>query len=137
MVTTYNLFISHSWRYSEAYENLVALLKKRQYFAFRDYSVPLDDPIHDAPNTTALRQAISNHMQPCHVVLISAGVYATYSKWINIEIDLAKKGFTKAKPIIAIRPWGSERISAPVRAAADKIVGWNTESIVSAIRELG
>ena len=137
MVTTYNLFISHSWRYSDAYERLVALLKKRQYFEFRDYSVPLNDPIHNAPNTTALRQAISNHMQPCHVVLIMAGVYATYSKWINIEINLAKNGFSRAKPIIAIRPWGAEHISVPVSAAADTIVGWNTESIVRAIRELG
>ena len=76
-------------------------------------------------------------MAPCHVVLILAGVYATYSKWINVEIDLAKKGFTHGKPIIAIRPWGSQRISQPVKDAADRIVGWNTESIVAAIRELG
>ena len=75
-------------------------------------------------------------MMPCHVVLILAGVYATYSKWINIEIDLAQQGFTRAKPIIAIRPWGSERISERVRLAASKVVGWNTESVVRAIRDL-
>ena len=50
-------------------------------------------------------------MMSCHAVIILAGVYATYSKWINIEIDLAEEGFTYAKPIIAIRPWGSQRIS--------------------------
>ena len=137
MVTTYNLFISHSWRYSDAYERLVALLKARPYFDFHDYSVPPDDPIHDAPNDTALRKAIRDQMQLCHVVLVLAGVYATYSKWINIEIEIAKKGFTKSKPIVAIRPWGAEHTSRTVTAAADKIVGWNTESIVSAIRELG
>ena len=136
-MNTYNLFISHSWRYSDAYDRLVDLLKERPYFAFQNYSVPPDDPIHDADNDTELRREILNQMRPCHVVLILAGVYATYSKWINIEIDLAKEGFTTAKPIIAIRPWGAERISVPVSAAADEIVGWNTESIVSAIRELG
>ena len=136
-MNTYNLFISHSWRYSDAYDRLVDLLRARPYFAFQNYSVPPDDPIHDAGNDTELRREILNQMRPCHVVLILAGVYATYSKWINIEIDLAKVGFNKSKPIIAIRPWGAERISAPVSAAADKIVGWNTESVVSAIRELG
>ena len=134
---TYNLFISHSWRYSNEYNRLVALLKERPYFGFQNYSVPPDDPIHNANNDTQLRREILNQMRPCHVVLILAGVYATYSKWINIEIDLAKKGFSNAKPIIAIRPWGADRISATVSAAADKIVGWNTESVVSAIRELG
>ena len=29
---TYNLFISHSWAYSDAYEKLVNLLDKRPYF---------------------------------------------------------------------------------------------------------
>lgn len=75
-------------------------------------------------------------MAPCHVVLILAGIYASYSKWINIEIELAGMNFSDPKPIIAIAPWGSERISKPVRAAADRIVRWNTESIVKAIRDL-
>lgn len=75
-------------------------------------------------------------MAPCHVVLILAGVYATYSKWINIEIELAEMDFSYSKPIIAIAPWGSERISEPVREAADRIVRWNTESIVKAVRDL-
>ena len=72
----------------------------------------------------------------CHVVIILAGVYATYSKWINIEINLAKNGFAQAKPVIAIKPRGNERISEPVSRAADRIVGWSTESVVKAIREL-
>lgn len=133
---TYNLFISHSWGYSDQYDRLVNLLRERGYFAFRNYSVPPDDPIHSAGTDAQLRQAIRNQMTPCHVVLILAGVYATYSKWINIEIDLALAGFTYAKPIVAIRPRGSERISEPVQQAADRIVGWNTESVVGAIREL-
>ena len=57
-------------------------------------------------------------MTRCHVVIILAGVYASYSKWINIEIDLAEDGFSTSKPILAIRPWGAERISQTVRDAA-------------------
>ena len=133
---TYNLFISHAWRYADQYDRLVTLLSERRYFAFRNYSVPPDDPIHGASTDAQLRQAIRNQMTPCHVVIILAGVYATYSKWINIEINLAEEGFTYAKPIIAIRPRGSQRISERVRLAADRIVGWNTESVVGAIRDL-
>ena len=133
---TFNLFISHSWSYSDSYLRLVRLLRARGYFSFRDYSVPRNDPVHNAGTDARLRAAIRRHMAPSSVVIILAGVYATYSKWINIEIDLAQDGFENAKPILAIRPRGNQRISATVSEAADEIAGWNTESIVKAIRRL-
>jgi len=70
-------------------------------------------------------------MQPVSCVLILAGVYASYSKWINIEIELAQQ---LGKKIMAIEPWGSEKTSATVKNAADKIVKWNADSIVDTIR---
>ena len=74
-------------------------------------------------------------MRPCHVVVILAGVYATYSKWIDAEITLAQ-AFRTSKPILAVRPRGNTRISQSVRDAADELVNWNTASIVAAIRRL-
>lgn len=132
----YNIFISHSWSYGSNYSNLVNLLRQSSGFIFKDYSVPKDDPIHNTNNDAQLRQAIRDQMGPCSVVIILAGVYATYSKWINEEIALAKTGFYKAKPTIAVRPRGNERISQTVRDAADRLVGWNTQSVVRAIREV-
>jgi len=129
-----NLFISHSWSYGDAYEKLVALLDAAPNFLYRNYSVPKDDPVHNAPNVEALYKAIKNQMVFCDVVLIMAGKYATYSKWIQREIQIAKRDFDK--PIVAIRPWANEQISSVVSDAADRLVGWNTSSIVSAIREL-
>ncbi len=127
----YNLFISHSWNYSDAYEKLVNLLNAKTYFNYKNYSVPKNDPIHNAPYEYQLKEAIRKRMQPASCVLIMAGVYSTYSKWINIEIELAK---SMNKKIIAIEPWGSEKTSRTVKDAADVIVGWNTDSIVNAIR---
>lgn len=133
---TYNLFISHSWAYSDAYDKLVNLLDARSYFRYSNYSVPKDDPLHTIGTDKALYAAIKGKMTPCSVVLILAGIYASYSKWIDKEIQIAQTEFSNSKPIIAIEPWGSERTSVKVKEAANKIVGWNTESIVSAIREL-
>ena len=83
-----------------------------------------------------LRAAIRQQMAPCGVVLILAGVYATYSKWIDEEVTLAQRGFLLPKPIVAIRPWGNERVSQRVRNAATRVVGWNADSVVTAIRDL-
>ena len=129
-----SLFISHSWAYSDIYEKLVALLDAAPRFLYRNYSVPKNDPIHNAPNVDALYAAIKQQMAFCDVVLIMAGKYATYSKWIQREIQISKTDFRK--PIVAIRPWASEQVSSVVRDAADRLVNWNTTSIVSAIREL-
>lgn len=127
----YNLFISHSWAYSDAYEKLVNLLNAKTYFNYKNYSVPKNDPIHNAAYEYQLKEAIRKRIQPTSCVLIMAGVYSTYSKWINIEIELAK---SMNKKIIAIEPWGSEKTSRTVKDAADVIVGWNAASIVNAIR---
>lgn len=136
MGKTYNLFISHSWSYSDAYEKLIALLDNDSNFSYKNYSVPKDDPINNATTDKALKDAIKNQMQYASVVLILAGVYSTYSKWIDKEIDLAQNGFSTPKKIIAIEPWGSEKTSTKVKNAADKIVKWQTSSIVNAIKEL-
>lgn len=128
---SYNLFISHSWTYGDAYDRLVEMLDANPYFIYKNYSVPQNDPIHNARYDYQLKEAIKRQMQPASCVLILAGVYATYSKWINIEIELAQQ---MGKTIIAIEPWGSEKTSTKVKSAADKIVRWNTDSIVSAIR---
>lgn len=128
----YNLFISHSWSYSDQYEKLVALLDNAEDFEYKNYSVPKDDPIHNANNAKELKEAIRKQMQPVSCVLLLAGVYATYSKWINIEIELAQE---MGKKIIAIEYWGSQYTSKVVKDAADVIVKWNTKSIVNAIKE--
>ncbi len=127
----YNIFISHSWSYSDYYDKLISLLDSESSLYYRDYSVPKNDPIHNANNDRELRAAIKNQMQHASCVLILAGVYSTYSKWINIEIDLAQE---MGKRIIAIEPWGSERTSTVVKSNANKVVKWNTSSIVNAIK---
>lgn len=121
----YNLFISHSWTYSDDYERLKSLLENRGYFSFRKYSVESDEPKN---NWTE----IENNIKWSSIVVVIAGVYASYSPSIKREIRLAKRHF---KPTLAIIPRGSDR-SSDLRNECDLVVGWHTESVVSAIREL-
>lgn len=127
----YNLFISHSWSYSDQYERLINLLNSASNFPYKDYSVPKNDPIHGCKYDYQLREAIKRQMQPASCVLILAGLYSSYSRWINIEIDLAKE---MNKRIVAIEPFGSLHASAVVKNNADVVVSWNTTSIIRGIR---
>ena len=100
---------------------------------FRDYSVPKDDPIHGAPSSELLKAAIYRKIERSHVVVIPAGMYANYSEWIQKEIEGSVE---KRKPILGVDPWGQQRTSSVVAAAAARTVGWNKESVIKGIWEL-
>lgn len=129
---TYDLFISHAWRYHDDYMRMVNLLNEAPSFSWRNYSVPRQDPLH-AGHTEALKQDLRKQIRPVNAIVVLAGIYATHSGWIQFEIDYARD---LGKPILGVRPWGSERISQAVREASDEIVGWNTSTIVGAIRRI-
>jgi hypothetical protein len=135
MSKTYDLFISHSWNYTDAYEKLCDILDDASHFSYRNYSIPKDDPVHDTNNAQELYDAIRAKMAHAQVVIIMAGKYSTYSNWIKKEIRCAKDDL--GKPILGIKPWASTQVSSVVAKNADEMVNWNTKSIVSAIRDLG
>lgn len=131
LLKTYDLFISHAWDYNNQYYNLTNLLKNYSYFNFRNYSVPEHDPII-FDTTTQLYKQLEEQIRQSSVVLLIAGKYIKYRKWIREEIKIAKK---YGKPIIAIRPWGTSMLPSEAEQKADIVIGWNASSIVKAIRE--
>ena len=117
-MNTYSLFISHAWRYHDDYDRLVKLLDAAPYFSWKNYSVPRHDPAVD-PNTPSgdrqLRKELENQIRPVNSVLIISGMYAAYSYWIQVEIDIAR-GYSK--PIIGLIPFGQEKVPTEVQQVA-------------------
>jgi hypothetical protein len=127
---TYSLFISHAWVYNDDYYRLVDLLNQAPNFSWRNYSVPSHDGL-DAGNARELQDALDRQISPTHCVLIVAGMYVAHREWLQKEVQMAQ---SYGKPIIGIQPWGSHNTPSLVSEAAVAIVGWNTNTIVSAIR---
>ena len=132
MAQTYRLFISHSWAYGDAYEKVVKFLAD-QNISYYDHSVPIDDPIHTNGTQKQLRAAIDAKIKGTSCVIILAGIYSSYSKWINEEIEIAN---SYGKPIIAIEPWASEKTSKVVKDNADLTVKWQSKPLADAIKQL-
>ena len=134
-----DIFISHSWTYSEHYDKLREWIFDRPWnvegvpLVFHDQSVPKDDPIHDAPTTRALEDAILRRIDGSDIVVVPTGMYSSHSKWIGKEIKGAN---AKNRPILGVNPWGQQRRSSVVADAAAKIVGWNSQSVLNGIWEL-
>lgn len=132
----YDLFISHAWKYGDEYSRLVTLLDNAPYFIYRNYSAPSDKPLHNLDSTdvttrTQIKSAINRKIDPVNAVIVIAGMYANNREWMEYEIETAQR---KGKPIIAIRPWGNSITPTYIQNAAQEIIGWNTDSIVRAIR---
>lgn len=134
-----HIFISHAWAYSNHYDTLSSWIFGENWsvgqasLIFKDYSVPKNDPIHNAPNDTQLKNAIFNKISRSHVVVIPSGMYANYSKWIKKEIEGSK---AYSKPILAVNPFGQQKKSGTVLNNADEAVGWNKKPVIDAIWNL-
>jgi len=133
---TYNIFISHAWKYTEHYNKVVQWLNEAQAegkFNWKNYSVPEHDPLVD-PDTTVgknkLKKDLEGQIKPASIVIILAGMYAAHSDWIDFEIDTA---VSYDKYIIGVKPWGQERIPTKVSNNANIMVGWNKSSVVDAV----
>ena len=131
MVKTYKLFISHRWEYDNLLQNLKNLLNERGYFSAEYYQIEKDCPIN-SKNASVIKANITKRLKESDVVLAIAGVSASYSEWMQWEMDKASELGLK---IVGVIPRGNERISQEVYKRSVEDVRWNTESVVEAIRK--
>lgn len=125
---TYDLFISHAWRYNDEYYRLVEMLQAAPNFKWRNYSVPEHDPLAGGPQ---LERQLDGQIRPVNAMIILAGMYVNHREWIQKEVNLAQR---YGKPIIGIKPWGNTVVPLQVSTASKTVVSWNTDSIIDAIR---
>ena len=126
----YHIFISHSWDYSYQYETVKSFLNSSNCFLWTDYSVPITKPL-TVESTNDLKRKLRTRISLSSCVIILSGMYVSYSDWIEFEI---KTALAFEKPIIAVRPRSQERIPRIISENADVCVGWNSTSIVEAVR---
>ena len=79
---TYRLFISYSWKYGDAYKEMVKFLDE-QGISYYDHSVPKDDPLHKNGTDKQFCESIDAKIKGCSGVIILGGVYASFSKWTD------------------------------------------------------
>lgn len=135
-LSNYRIFISHAWKYGKSYDNLVNILNNAPYFSYYNYSAPQEKPLN--PNGEKLskfeiEEKIRNKIALSQVVVVIAGMYYNYREWMEFEVWEALR---MGKPIISVQPRGAKPMPSFLEFASDRTVKWNTDSIVSAIREV-
>lgn len=127
------LFASHSWAYGHHRDGLHSLLSPtwRKGIEFHDFSASEEHPLHYGDDHDRLVRMLARRIQKCDAVLLLAGMYSSYSYWIDVEASLARH-FNK--PILAIAPHGQQRLSAVATDASPyEPIRWRGESVRNAI----
>lgn len=125
----HRVFISHSWRYEDHFNQVKELLDDAYGFEYFDHSVSSDEPI-DARLPNHLRKKIRDQMRSTSVILVLAGMYVAHSDWIQEEIELAEE---MGKPIIGVIPEENDRVPKVVQEHATELVEANGTAILDAI----
>ncbi len=125
------IFISHAWQYNEHYWKIVEWFNAAPNFQWKNCSVPSHDALPDK-TSKGLSDGMTRQITPAQVVIIIGGMYASYSDWIDYEISEAQR---MNKTIIGVAPWGQDRIPQKVQdASICPLVGWNSASVIQAVR---
>lgn len=132
---TYDLFITHAWRYHHDWTRLVDLLDQVLDQSWRNFSVPWYDPALDI-NTEVGKNLIYRWLEQqiipaCGVILLSS-VHENKGarKWVEIEIEMARK---HAKRIVGLPAFGSVSMSPEAAAFVDEVSSWDPAQLISAL----
>jgi len=101
---TYDIFVTHAWRYHDEWTRFGAMLDALPGLSWRNFSVPWHDPAVD-PNTPLGRRLILQWLEgqiaPVHACVFLFGVYAVKSnrRWLDLELEFAR---SHGKPLIGL-----------------------------------
>ena len=132
---TYDIFVSHAWRYHDAWSKMDELLDEQNDFPWRNFSMPWHDPAitpHTEKGSTYIHHCLENQIRPVDVVIMLADVYAIKSnrKWLEFEMNVARKC---NKPMIGILPFDGKEFHG-FDTFLDRVVPWDNETIQHKIK---
>ena len=129
-MATYPIFLSYSWAEQDGNERITSLMENyrlaNEEFAYEYYTVSKDDPVQFLPSNKALANAIVTQMQKCSCVIILAGVFEEFKRWINLELDTAKK---LKIPVILVEAVNPKHTNYREKRAAVATVKWDFKEL--------
>lgn len=132
---TYDVFVTHAWRYHDDWTSFAKLLNNLGGFHWRNFSLPWYDPALDVNSETgkkAVADLLETQIIPAHVVIALDGVFVVRSarRWLDEEIRLARQ---HGKPVLAMPTLGGTEVSAELKSQCDQVLTWDGKAVAEAI----
>lgn len=131
-IGVYRVYMSHTWAAGDAGKQLLRELDDIPEFLYR-----VDTVEPESVGTSVLdeerRAAIRVAMTQSHVALFLGGAEGTDAALLAEELALARDGFRRRVPVLAIVPPGGPEA---VAFDADRVLAWDAAAVAYAIQDL-
>lgn len=134
---TYDLFVTHAWRYHDDWNRFADVMNGVGHFRWRNFSLPWYDPAVDV-NTAAGKAFVADWLErqiiPCHAVIALDSVYSVNSarRWVQEEIRLARD---LKKPVLALPAFGAAECSPALTGLVDRVLSWDGRAIAEGVAQ--
>ena len=135
---TYDLFITHAWRYTDEWQQMVGLLDDYLPGKWRNWSIPWHDTSIDRYSDEGkdkLTQLLSGHISMSSAIILLPELIRTSGGeiWLDIQLTIAGQ---LVKPVIGVLPLDRGRFSVALRDKVKEIVPRDAAQIVRAVERL-
>lgn len=124
------LFAVHGWQMDEDYRRLFEYLESADNFYYKAISNP-DAQSPQGDGVAARRTLIGEALKQTECVICPAGTWERFNDWARFTVDAAR---ALELPVIAIEHFGPKNIDIRLKGLASSVVGWDSRSIVDAVR---
>lgn len=132
---TYDVFVTHAWRYHDDWNRFADLMNGVSYFRWRNFSLPWYDPAIDI-NTDMGKKLVAESLEsqilPVNIAIALDSVFAVKSarRWLEEELRLARQ---HKKPVLAMPAFGAAEVSAELKSLCDGVLTWDGKQVADAI----
>jgi len=132
---TYDLFVTHAWRYHDDWNRFSELMNGVAHFKWRNFSVPWYDPAVDV-NNDAGKKFVADWLEkqiiPSHAVVALDSVLSVNSakRWVEQELAIARE---LKKPVLGLPSFGKTEGSPALVGLVDQVLIWDGPAVAQAI----
>jgi|SRR6056297_665851 len=124
------LYAVHGWHRDEDYARLFEYLESADNFFYRALSDP-DAVSPQGDGVAARRSLISDALKEAECVVCAAGTWERFNDWARYTVEAARR---LDLPVVVIEHFGPKDMDVRLKGFAAETVGWDSRSIVDAIR---
>jgi len=124
------LYAVHGWHRDEDYARLFEYLESADNFFYRALSDP-DAVSPQGDGVAARRSLISDALKEAECVVCAAGSWERFNDWARYTVEAARR---LDLPVVVIEHFGPKDMDVRLKGFAAETVGWDSRSIVDAIR---
>lgn len=136
MISVYRVYVGRSWSLAHREAQLLRLFDALPEFLHAPCSLAELGAEIDHADDVARRACAKIAMTHCHVALLWGGMNDPALDWTRHEMQVARSGFRRRIPIVAVVPEGGGGRSASASRAADRTVPFKGAEIALAVTEL-